>query len=441
MSGTALRDFGYEPERNGAGWVTPAADLRSPTTFPEHLEFWASVFVIFTFSQGWAAPLTGWAVDPTKLTLLKVGFLPAYLVVLVLGAMRPIKTVTTLVRTPLIYGLVALAGASMLWSIDGGATSRRTVALIFTTLAGTVLASRWPPDRLAEIIGAQFLASMALSFMFAVLPPHHGIMTELFPGAWRGVWTEKNGLGAMMALGSVACLAAAFMVRERRLVWLMGFFGCLVLVLLSQSKTSLLALVLGSAAIFGVWLLQRGPIWAVATTWLAVAGGLALAAVAFLAPELIFDGLNKDATLTGRTNIWVAAIRQANLHNPTLGFGYGVLWDHKQPFYPGAWIAHDAGFAAGHAHNGWLEVWLGLGYVGLGLWTLSYLRTSVRVIGSAYRSMAGYLALPFFLIFSVMTVTEVSILDYQDVTWVIYVMIAAALVQGSRPLRPDAPAG
>jgi hypothetical protein len=36
-------------------------------------------------------------------------------------------------------------------------------------------------------------------------------MTELFPGAWRGLWREKNGLGGNMAFGFCILSAAALL--------------------------------------------------------------------------------------------------------------------------------------------------------------------------------------------------------------------------------------
>jgi len=400
---------------------------RQPLTLLLCFEYLISALIIATYAQGWAGPLTGWAVDPTKLTLLKIGFLPAYAMTALLFVMYPLRSAWAVARTPLIYGLVLLAAVSILWSIDGAATQRRVVALLFTTLAGSVLAARWNMRQLTEIIAAQFVVYMALSFFFALAPPHHGIMTELFPGAWRGVWTEKNGLGALMAMGALSCLAAAILAAPRRLFWLLMFAGCMALLLLSRSKTSLASLVLGLAVIAFVGLVRRGPVMAVVATWLGVAAAMVLGGVLVLAPQLIFDLLGKDATLTGRTEIWTAAMRQGMLNNPNLGFGYGVLWDHRDAYDPAMWIAHDAGFVAGHAHNGWLEVWLGLGFVGLGLWALAYLGNLLRMVGSIYTSAMAYSALPFFLVFSVFSITEVSVIDYHDISWTIYVAFAAML--------------
>lgn len=394
---------------------------------PVMFEMALSCFVIFTYMQGWAAPLTGWAADPTKLVALKYGFLPAYGATILLIAMDPVRALKAVGRTPIIYATVALAAASCLWSIDGGATLRRVLALSFTTLAGTVIAARWNLRQLSEMVAGQFALLMIMSAVFAIVPPRLGIMTELFPGAWRGVWTEKNGLGGMMALGAMFCLAAAVLAPPRRWIWAGLFAGCAALVLLSTSKTSLLCLMLGVVGIAVVGLFRRGPAMAVVGTWLGVSAAAVLAAVLVLAPDLIFGLLNKDATLTGRTNIWTAAIHAMQEHDPVKGFGYGVLWDHRDPWEPARWIAHDAGFTAGHAHNGWLEVWFGLGIGGLVLWTATYVLTLLRTVAATYHREVAYLALPYLLIFTMMSLTEVSIYDFHDGEWALFVMIACRL--------------
>ena len=48
-------------------------------------------------------------------------------------------------------------------------------------------------------------------------------MTELFPGAWRGVFAEKNGFGGLMAFAFLIFAGAALLVCGFLIV-VMGFF-------------------------------------------------------------------------------------------------------------------------------------------------------------------------------------------------------------------------
>ena len=102
----------------------------------------ASVF-IFVFMQGWGAPLTGWSLDLSNSALMRNGFIPAYLAVLVLFFLTIRTSLGAVLRSPVLYLIILLCGVSALWSIDGEATLRRTIALFFTTLAGTLVAANW----------------------------------------------------------------------------------------------------------------------------------------------------------------------------------------------------------------------------------------------------------------------------------------------------------
>lgn len=388
--------------------------------------WFGGLFCLFMFGQGWAAPLTGYKISDADSALLRDAFLPAYLVILGLIALRPWDLTRTLGREALLVALLAVVFASTLWSIDPAATLRRAVALAFTTLAGWVIASRWSWAALAELIGACFAIDGVLSLILGALVPDMGRMSELFPGAWRGLWLEKNGLAGMMSIGFMAQVAAAIYVPRRRWLWIAMALVSFGLVVLSQSKTGLVSMMFG-LLIMGLCLFcRRGPVASILAIWAAVAGAIAVAAVLILAPDLLLGLLGKDATLTGRTVLWSAALRQL-AHQPILGFGYGVLWDHTSTWYPGAWITHDAGFQAGHAHNGWLETALGMGLVGLSVWTLYFLQVAGRGLREIFRPSNGLLALPFLALFALRSMTEVSVLDYHDVEWTLFVLVAAKL--------------
>jgi O-antigen ligase len=391
-----------------------------------------AILMILIFSQGWQYPLTGEAKAPES-PLLRWGMFPAYGAALAMFLMSPWHAVRATIRQPFLILLLGVVCASIFWSIAPDQTSRRAMAIIFTTLAGVMLGARYRWAQLAEIVAISYAVIAVGSLLIAVAVPSIGVMSELFPGAWRGLWAEKNVLGGIMALGFSLFAAAAILNPQRALVWC-GFAAlALFLVLMSQSKTSLVSLLLGSMAIAFVFVVQRGPAMGVASVWLAVTGCLLLGAFILFASDVFFQLLGKDATFTGRTEIWAGIMRQIELR-PWTGYGYAAVWSDTSGRGPFAWIVKDAGFTPQHAHNSWLEQWLGMGIIGLGAWGLFYLQTMSAAVLAVFRSPGGYLTFPFLLMFTLISLTESIALTYNDFRWVLLVAFAVKLVYPDREL-------
>jgi len=406
----------------------------------EVVTFALAVLMVLIYSQGWETPLTGGGDETADSDLIRTLFLPAYAAGIALMALTPWRTIQGLLRQPFLVALVLIAAASALWSVSPDQTERRIFALIFTTLGGVALAARYSWARLAEVLAAAF-AILALASLFAGLfLPSLGRMSDIFPGAWRGIWPEKNTFGGNMAFGVAICAAAALLNPKRAGVWWTAALLSFLLVLMSTSKTSLVSLLLGAGALGLVWAVRRGPVMGVAATWSAVVGLGLVAAVMFFASDYVFGLLGKDATLTGRTQIWSAVMRQID-ERPWQGFGYAAIWDETDNWGPLAWITHDAGFRAHHAHNSWLEQWLSIGVPGLAAWTAFYLQTLVANVVALYRQAGAYLALPFFVVYSLMTLTESIAVVYNDMRWVIFVALAVklSLPDPAAPALPKRP--
>jgi O-antigen ligase len=388
--------------------------------------FAGAVVMLLIYSQGWETPLTGGGDEAGDSELLRTLFLPAYAVGVALMALTPWRLLQGLVRQPFLIVLVVIAAVSVIWSVSPDQTSRRLFALTFTTLCGVVIAARYSWARLAEVLATAFTILAICSLFAALFVPSIGRMSDLFPGAWRGLWPEKNTFGGNMAFGAAMCAAAALLNPKRAAGWWWAAALCFALVIMSTSKTSLVSLLLGCGALALVWAVRRGPAFGIAATWSAVVAIGLVAAVAFFASDYVFGLLGKDATLTGRTEIWSAVMRQIN-ERPWQGFGYAAIWDETDRWGPLAWITHDAGFRAHHAHNSWLEQWLAMGVPGLVAWSALYLQTLVANIVSLYRQAGAYLALPFFVVYSLMTLTESIAVVYNDMRWVIFVALAVKL--------------
>ncbi|WP_312783995.1 O-antigen ligase [Brevundimonas sp.] len=403
------------------------------TPYGDILAFIASVMIVLIYSQSWAAPMTGYGARSAD--FLRNGFYPAYALAVGLLLTRPGTALKAVGRSPLLILMLLLTAASVAWSITPDVTLRRIMALLFTTLGGVALAARWRWSTLTEVLAVAMTVMMVASLFLGALMPEWGRMHELFPGAWRGLWLEKNALGENMGLAAICMAAAAVMVPQRRRLWLVCAALASALVILSTSKTGLVVLVLAFASMGFVGLVQGGPKRAIIGTWLAIMVVCAALLVVATQSDLIFDLLGKDATLTGRTEIWSGILHQME-QRPWSGFGYGAIWDDASLAGPKAWIAYEAKFSAAHAHSGWLEVYLALGIPGVILLAAWMIEMWGRSLWAAYARPSGWLLMPMMTAYTLTMLTESITMNWHNLRWVLFVALALKAVIGDQ----DAPA-
>jgi len=87
-----------------------------------------------------------------------------------------------------------------------------------------------------------------------------------------------------------------------------------------------------------------------------------LGAAAMLWPDVVFRVLGRDSSLTGRRAIWTAVEHWIG-ERPVLGYGFGGVWDPSSPLTMAIW--RESRFDAFYAHNGYLDIPLQVGVIGL----------------------------------------------------------------------------
>jgi O-antigen ligase len=333
---------------------------------------------------------------------------------------------------PVLMALVALAFASTLWSIDSGATLRRSVWLALTMGFGLYLAWRYSWRELVSVIATAFMVLIAGSLALGLFAPAIGRMQAEHPGAWCGLWTHKNTLGGIMALGVAVCASAAIVEPARRNLWIAATLGAFALVLLSTSKTALLASMLGLAVIAACMLMRRGPVHTIVVCAASLTAIILAASIVLLAPDLIVAAIGRDLTLTGRTDIWQASARFVAAR-PWFGYGYYAFWLPEQG--PAYWVRQAVQWQVASAHSSWLELALGLGRAGVALFALQLLATLKHGAGAIFRAGAGLWAPAFLAAFALYTLSESHVLQANNLFWTIYVAVAARLALDAREER------
>jgi O-antigen ligase len=206
-------------------------------------------------------------------------------------------------------------------------------------------------------------------------------------------------------------------------------------VLLSTSTTALLATLLVLAGGIALAGLRQGGLVMLSVFWLVLVLLLGLGGVATMAPDVILEPFGKDATLTGRTGLWEALSRRIELR-PWEGYGYGAFWTDPQG--PAFYVRRDVGWRAPTAHNGWLEVLVQLGWMGLALFAAHFALSAAaagRRLISGGEGMWAVLSTALFLLFSL---SESTIMQQNNINWVLYVATTAKLLERRRAPGPAA---
>jgi exopolysaccharide production protein ExoQ len=299
--------------------------------------------------------------------------------------------------SPLLTAFIALTIISAAWSVLPGITLRRAIGLLGTASFGAYLACRFTPHEVLRMIAAAFAAIVCLSIFVIIFIPSYGTAEgrEIV-----GVFGQKNELGRAMIF---AILASWALVRDPgadRPVWALPILvAATTLLILTRSAQAIVGL--GAAVVVAMPLLAICPRYFMKVdTRLATALIILIALVAVIVSavaEELLDVLGRDLTLTNRTLIWELLVEFAR-ERPWLGRGYGAFW-----FSDVSLLFADRWGALDHAHNGYVDLWLEVGYVGVASFTLLIL-AACRTALNAYliRPTAGRSFFPMFLFVAVL---------------------------------------
>jgi len=150
------------------------------------------------------------------------------------------------------------------------------------------------------------------------------------------------------------------LVRKGILVLLIG--AAVFALVQSESATALVLLII---FIFSMWMVKTAKRvkreWPIVLIFLFgfAAIGLYLLFTEF---ETIVTFLGRDPTLTGRVPLWELLISIA-MRRPFLGYGYRTFWMGYAS--PSGEVWNALIWNPQHAHNGFLNLWLELGFFGL----------------------------------------------------------------------------
>ena len=287
--------------------------------------------------------------------------------------------------------VVVLALGSAAWSAEPVLTLRGGAQLLLLAVGAWNAARGLTLPQLVSCAALAFRLLLGASLLLALVRPDLGLVQGAYEsGSLQGVFNHRN---LMAFVASTAVIAFWCDRGSRGRAWFVADLALALVCLVaarSQSCVVVVAALVPTVVALGAARRFRGATRVlVSSAIVSIAAGGALLAVTFL--PLLLRGLGRDETFTGRTVIWRAVLRAAN-QNPLFGTGWDAAWHKGVVLTDEIWS--DTGFAIYQAHDGYLDMYLQLGLVGLAVLVVMVLGVLARSVSLQLRDGGGIAAWP-----------------------------------------------
>lgn len=333
-----------------------------------------------------------------------------------------IEVVTNLItKSPFFCLFLVLMSLCFLWSNAPEVTFKATLVYLEVTLFAIYFGKQYSWQEIYPLW-------RWINIIIVIVSIFVNIAQSQSP--WNSILGHKNQFSFVMAQTAVLWLVHAMYSSERRLS-IIFFVVSFIAMIKGESGASKVLLVV----LIGLWLylgfVKKLKVqWAFVSVILFMIVSICLTIIVTENIEfIVVDTLNKDLTLTGRTDFWPLIVNKIN-HHPILGYGISGFW---QPWRgadnpAGDLIVAKSGFQPMHSHNGFLDLGLDLGWLGLSLFTVSFFVNVAKGVVYLGRTRLPEAGLPLLLLtYTLMTnLTETGLLGVTSI-WFWYVATTTRL--------------
>jgi len=347
--------------RNVSYWLNPGVSLSTVSVYQEGSTLDGAIFAVLI------------AAGATVLVLRRLDW----------GAL--------LIRNKWIWGYLLFCGISIVWSDESIIALKRWIKTMGDVImALVILTEKRPYHAVGTVLRRLAFLILPLSVLFIKYYPDLGRAYHMGAPMYIGVTTQKNSLGQICLIcGLYFSWSLMFQWRDeidkygfsRAVVNLLCIALAAWLLVSSDSATSMMCF----AVVISFFAAGRVPALASRPRRLVAFSGIVLFLAAFLeltfgASGLIIEILGRDPDLTTRVPLWKTLLALET--NPLIGVGYESFWSgerlvHIWRHFPGVM----------QAHNGYLDLYMNVGLIGLLLLLasiISGLVTTVRHLDHDY---------------------------------------------------------
>ncbi len=321
-------------------------------------------------------------------------------------------------------------GISCLWSdYPFTAFKRYTKDFTHLVMALIILTETDPKQAIKSLLAKCAYIAIPLSVLFIIYFPEYGRNYSRWTGevSYTGITTNKNSLGQVvficgifLAWDLIETLIQKNIVKNKLDLFTRYLLLAMVVWLLymAHSSTAVVCMLLGTIILFFMRTsffknqIKNLGIWTIVIFLFVL--------IIYYIPGLI-DSLagilGRNITLTGRTDLWKELLAQPI--NPLLGSGFQSFWQTPEA----ARLGEKYYFIPNQAHNGYLEVYIQTGLIGLFLLLATIIVTGKQIKnGILMENPLSRFFFPFYFLILVSNWTEATF-NKMSVLWFILMMI------------------
>lgn len=311
--------------------------------------------------------------------------------------------IRTITQNPLLIALSLAVTLSVLSSSTPFIGFTASVGYFLTLFLSSLIARKYTWLELEKILRIGLSIVCLLTLLFAALSPSTYFTNE----PWGGLIGGRKNLGILCSL--ITSLWALYWINSPKfsLLFPLSISFFLIFVIFGNSITGIITLI---ACLYSLFLtsssrfLKRKDAQVILTILGPISIVMVLVFISNFPQIALFFG--KDPTFTGRTLIWEILVEKVNTHNPLLGYGYNGFWQiWRGNDNPGYNLKPDpmGDYVAPHAHNGFMEVFVQLGYFGFAIYMILFLFVAYRAAQNAFAAKGIEQRLPLLLIVFLIT--------------------------------------
>jgi exopolysaccharide production protein ExoQ len=290
-----------------------------------------------------------------------------------------------------IFPFLIFSGLSIFWSIYWEISLSRWLILLCTITTGGYIGLRYDMKEIVRSLSVFGIYILLLSSMLVFFVPYVGVMNYYtIQGAWKGLYWHKGHMGLIAAFINIMfliMLVYSLQSKDKKaLLW--GIFYVFSLLFVSQTDSVaayITVVFLHGLILLGLILLKFGKYLQRVHYLIFLVVLIFASLILYINIDHVFSILNRSPTLTGRIPMWHHLFDTYLSKRPLGGYGFNAFW-YIEPYRV------EMGLAAGYpdpiviSDNGFIDILINTGYVGLFLFLIFYLSTWWRSIKYAMKA-------------------------------------------------------